>query len=450
MEKAELEIKKLEAELGKLVLEKQMLQNEVDTYSERSTNEEKRLTANQKIERNKIWITPIITLIITLGATWIAHILKSQESRSENINEATKTLIGYKAQYDTIINDNRQKLLLTQIIALYPTYEDTSLINLQKPFRISFNKGLGINDSSKALSQIAPAQDSSKYNAIALQNINKSDFVEIQLQNAKKKGDNKSVLILQQDLNQSKLIASKKLPDTINNAINSAGGLSTQILEQLKSLPASTNPQENVIKTYDISWFKVGYYLDFDNMRILLQGLDKQSGIQVQVCEVIENGNCNENNAIITNQLISYNSPLTIIVGDAAYQISLSIIDHAGTNPFKLAAYINVVKLNNTPVLNLASTFVKLYYTSSTASKVSKIDELLKNFNVKFQSSDKPEGYAINGVKYNQIVFYNNDQMKYCQAVQGILKEKGYGHFTLRPSSGFGYQTDHFKIYFVK
>ena len=44
---------------------------------------------NQKIERNKIWVTPIMTLIITLGVTWIAHIIKGRESKSENINETT-------------------------------------------------------------------------------------------------------------------------------------------------------------------------------------------------------------------------------------------------------------------------------------------------------------------------------------------------------------------------
>ena len=78
-------------------------------------------------------------------------------------------------------------------------------------------------------------------------------------------------------------------------------------------------------------------------MRVLLQYEDKHIGIQVQICETTSSGSCD--NPIKTKQWISYDNPLTVTVGGEVYKISLETIDHAGANPFKLAAYIKVVKI---------------------------------------------------------------------------------------------------------
>lgn len=452
MEKTEIEIRKLESDYYKVLLEKEKLEKDIATYNERFELEKNRYQETLKTENKKLWLSPLITLIVTIGAglisAWVAHIIKNQELIGANINEATKTILNYSAQFDTTNND-RNKLFLSKIIARYPNYGDTNLQHIQNPFDSIYIRELAINTLGGDINQKAPAQDSAKYSAKARVSLDISDAAGIQLQNAKTNGVNQdSIKKIENTISQNKNIAINSLPDSIKTAVTNVSLVNEQIKDQFQSL--ASNPQNDVVKDYGLLWFKIGYYLQYENMRILLQDLDKKKGIQIQICQTTGSELCKAENSIITGQWISFDEPLTIMIDNSTYKISLKTIDHAGNNPFKLAAYVNVVKIIGLSLPDLSLVNIKLYSLSSIQNKAVQIDAFLKSKKIHSENLGSPTDYQIDNVRYNQIVFYSNDQIKYCQAIQILLEEKNYGHFVLRPSSGFGYSADHFKIYLVK
>lgn len=107
--------------------------------------------------------------------------------------------------------------------------------------------------------------------------------------------------------------------DSVNNVLNGGNKL-------------------NDVKKTGILWFKQGYYLQFDQIRVLLERINKDIGIQVNVYKV-------DNKYLIKEMgWISYDKPLKLPLDSSIYTISLIDIGHAGYNPFNLAAYITITK----------------------------------------------------------------------------------------------------------
>lgn len=115
------------------------------------------------------------------------------------------------------------------------------------------------------------------------------------------------------------------------------------------------------------------------------------------------------------------------------------------TDTNKVLAEILIGSANETLLKNA---ILKVYYTSSTNSKATSINELLRSRGVKSEAAIP--NFEISGVSKNQIVYYNPPQFVYCKAVQALLKQSGYGDFNIRLSSGANATTKHFKLYVVK
>jgi len=160
----------------------------------------------------------------------------------------------------------------------------------------------------------------------------------IQTQGPEKKLIEKKI----QQLNDS--IKASDLPVQLKNVSKTMDSINSNISQQVK-IAASAGTNSDIEKDYGVLWFKENYFLQFEDMRVLLQELDKKNGrVQIQICHTTVK--CASEN-LITTKWIYYDKPLTVSVGDNNYKISLKAIDHAGHNPFKLAAYINVIKLTS-------------------------------------------------------------------------------------------------------
>jgi hypothetical protein len=103
---------------------------------------------------------------------------------------------------------------------------------------------------------------------------------------------------------------------------------------------------------------------------------------------------------------------------------------------------------DNGSELLLKSTKLTVYYVPEQKNKAIEVDKLLKTKGVKSRY-DIPD-YSIDKVVHNEIVYYNQPQLVYCNAVQKLLKDQGFGDFNIRISSGANATNKYFKIYVVR
>ncbi|MCW3102168.1 MAG: hypothetical protein JWO09_608 [Bacteroidetes bacterium] len=192
------------------------------------------------------------------------------------------------------------------------------------------------------------------------------DTTSVQVKSAVQKLDNYEKRLL--DLNREKLAASpteyihlnKQIADVKSNIdkvvnevpeIRSAAASSQSIEKNIQQIQSA---DESIQQTKDIgsgtgtksnvTWFKEGYFLEFGNYRVLLQYLDKKLGIQVSVCKPDDKGACGS--TLYTKQWIKFDAPFQFSDAGKSYRINLEAIDHAGNNPFTLAAYITFESLD--------------------------------------------------------------------------------------------------------
>lgn len=126
----------------------------------------------------------------------------------------------------------------------------------------------------------------------------------------------------------------------IKTAVASSKSIENNV-ESINAINTSIDNHKNSSKS-SIQWFKEGYFLQFGEFRVLLLYLDKNLGIEVQVCKTLNSDVCEK--PILDKKWIKYKDPLQFTDEGNIYQINLEDINHAGKNPFKLAAYITFEK----------------------------------------------------------------------------------------------------------
>jgi hypothetical protein len=91
------------------------------------------------------------------------------------------------------------------------------------------------------------------------------------------------------------------------------------------------------------TWFKVGYFLQFENIRVSLNSISEKGMIQVEICEMMGPGVCK---SPIGDQpvRIELTNAYPFSYRSSNYMIRLDKIGKAGKNPFNLAAYITFEK----------------------------------------------------------------------------------------------------------
>ncbi|MBO9567006.1 MAG: ATP-binding protein [Niastella sp.] len=91
-------------------------------------------------------------------------------------------------------------------------------------------------------------------------------------------------------------------------------------------------------EVYEESWFKKGYFLQFDDMKVLLLDIDRsRQTIRVQICNMIGSAACP---SPIATPTITVNQNYSFSYKNHKYNLVLKRIGAAGNNPLTPAAYI--------------------------------------------------------------------------------------------------------------
>jgi hypothetical protein len=134
------------------------------------------------------------------------------------------------------------------------------------------------------------------------------------------------------------------LPTDLKTAVQSSNTISTNAIKQINSVLGNAGSQTKFDTIYPIQYFKPGYFVLFDNIRVGLISLDRGSGtITVNICVAQENTDCGEK---IRTGNVSFDLPLDFFSNGKSYRLYLKKIDHGGLNPFTYAAYINLAVLS--------------------------------------------------------------------------------------------------------
>jgi MinD-like ATPase involved in chromosome partitioning or flagellar assembly/predicted membrane protein len=129
--------------------------------------------------------------------------------------------------------------------------------------------------------------------------------------------------------------------DPLLNLANAAGN-NIEAAVQVQNHTASNNGPDTVFR--NSTWFKKGYYLQFENIKVYLEDLSKSNQtITIQVCDFVGPLLCKDP-ILNPNPIVTLNTPLNFTYGGYNYVINLDRIGSAGKNPFTPAAYISFLK----------------------------------------------------------------------------------------------------------
>jgi hypothetical protein len=314
-------LKKDKAELDKIKTALEIYQSE-DKYA---------FEKNKfKAENIRFFTIAILTAVISLGSSYLIESFRQKNTSKENIK---KEFTDLKKSYLTEKDKNKQNELAC------------ALADFDNPV-----KDISIENALKDQTQIIANTDTSS--AVVKEALVKLDNYDKELQKLTQQQKSGSAA------DQSKIA---QQINEVNNNINKVAGnvpsikialQSTENIEQnVKQIETANNiiikqqtSTENNSTKSSVVWFKEGYFLQFGEYRVLLQYLDKNLGIQVEICKTSESSICQV--PLRSKTWVRFGSPLQFSDNGKSYILNLEAIDHAGKNPFKLAAYVTFETLN--------------------------------------------------------------------------------------------------------
>lgn len=286
----------------------------------------------------------LLTAIISLGSAYLIESFKQKNASQTAVQNQFSDL---RKSYLTEKDKNKQKEIACALSSLDNTFNDAAIANAQTDFK-------EICQSVSTIQQQA-------------ENISNTDTSSAEVKQAIAKLDTYDKEL--QELNQQKKAASSSVEQSrINNEIAEVKGHIDSVVAavpEIKPAVKSTEDIEQKVKQVQkintgieasqqspgadnvktpVSWFKEGYFLQCNEYRILLQYLDKNLGIQVEVCKTSGSEICAR--PLLTKAWVKYNAPLQFSDNGKSYRINLEAIEHAGKNPFTLAAYITFETLS--------------------------------------------------------------------------------------------------------
>ncbi|MCZ4222640.1 hypothetical protein [Pedobacter rhodius] len=290
-----------------------------------------------KTENLRFFAIAFLTAVISLGSSYFIESFKQRNTISQDIK---KEFVELKKNYLTEKDRNKQNELACALANFENVLQDKTIEKAQLNFKKICSN---ISDIQQQTETIANTDTSSAAVKTALSKL--SDY-DSELQSLKQKTRIASVADKSKILNE---IA--KVNSNINAVVNSVPELekavksSENIEKNVKQIETITTDikdkqiqNEATSEKSSVLWFKEGYFLQFKEFRILLQYLDKDLGIQVQICKTKSTRACE--NPLLTKAWVKFGSPLQFSDGDQSYRINLEAIAHAGKNPFNLAAYV--------------------------------------------------------------------------------------------------------------
>ena len=328
-------LKKNKEELDKIKVALEIYQSE-DKYA----FERKKF----KTENFRFFAIAVLTAVISLGSSYLIELFKQRNTANQDIK---KEFIELKKDYFTEKDKAKQNELACALSDFENSSHDKSIEKSQLNFRVICTGNSNIQQQN----QVIANTDTST--VVIKEALSKLDKYDRQLQELKQKNKLASAT---EKTNVQKEISTvnnhidsivKSVPE-IQNAVKSSESIENSVkqIDKVSTDIKEKQTQSEVSSTKSsISWFKEGYFLQFGEFRILLQYLDKNLGIQVQVCKTDNSAPCAS--PLLTKAWVKFGSPLQFDDSGQSYRINLEDIAHAGNNPFTLAAYVTFETINS-------------------------------------------------------------------------------------------------------
>ncbi|TND09345.1 MAG: hypothetical protein FD123_1307 [Bacteroidetes bacterium] len=317
---------------------------EIASFHERQAFEKKKY----RTETIRIFAIAIMTSLITLGTTYL---FKEFDRVNAQVGSAQKELADLKKEFAGKTDPEQKRQFACSIAGIYNPQNDSYVEKEKKRFQQfcdTMTKTLAAIETQG--SKIDQTDTSSVENRELIAKIDAYEKnindLEAQKSMAKTKDEQQDIEAKIKSIDSEIRKEATTSPE-INAAVKSTEAISKNRVLQIMLMDKADEVVRatNSVKKYEVQWFKEGYFLQFDDMRILLQYLDKKIGIQVEVCQTNSPGKCDK--PIVTKAWVSMDKPLGFTSGNFRYELRLQAIDHAGRNPFTEAAYITLEKFSN-------------------------------------------------------------------------------------------------------
>lgn len=293
-----------------------------------------------RTENLRFFAIAIMTAVISLGSSYFIESFKQKNTNREDVKREFTDL---KKSYLTA-DKEKQNDIACALAGFDNSIADNSIETARKNFVKICNSSVEIQTQTLAISNTDTTSTEVKTA------LNQLDHFDKQLQDLKQQTRIASAFEKNKII-QEIAIVNKKVDQVVNEtpAIRSAVKSTETIEQNVKNIDAVDYSIKQQVaggtgQKSEVTWFKEGYFLQFGDYRVLLLYLDKQLGIQVEVCKTKSTDACP--NPILTKVWIRFDKPLEFSDNGNHCRINLEAIDHAGKNPFKLAAYVTFENLN--------------------------------------------------------------------------------------------------------
>lgn len=312
-----------------------------------STFQEDRRQVRRKSwgETTRLVIMAVFAAALSLGSTYI---MKIYDHDTTQLDEALKDLTTLKKKYAsthiTLVKDS----VACEIGQIYIPGNNPKLENEVSYYRnICQNKtkqDASTSVKKDSIEKIVSHYDRSSPNGVVVDkklSQNDAQLMRLQVQVNSKNGAIQENA--QKQIDALTKVSTDAAPPQLKSAIESSTEINKTVVDQIAEV-SSQPSTEHRDKVYPVYWVKTGYYILFDQFRISLNDLNPRQGTaQVKICFVTEENTC-EPISLPNQGSFSTQQPLDFDYKGKSYSLVLQRIDHAGVNPFKQAAYINLIQ----------------------------------------------------------------------------------------------------------
>jgi hypothetical protein len=308
-----------------------------------------------RTENFRFFSIAILTAIISLGSSYI---IESFKQRNASIIESSKYANASKENLRREYNDFKKmyigekekdiQIKLACVLAHFDnTINDNNIENEKKEFNEICVAASNIKEQKETISNIDTSPQQVKDALVKINNYDRDIQTLKQQRNAAPPAEKTMLTQKITEVNNNIESLVNTVPE-IKKAVTLSDNIEKDV-RQIVKINTNIEAQQSATTTRGekskLTWFKEGYFLQFENFRITLQYLDKNVGIQVGICVTKNGSDCEKE--ILTKKWVKFNSPLEFKEDGKVYRINLEAIDHAGKNPFTLAAYITFESIIN-------------------------------------------------------------------------------------------------------
>jgi hypothetical protein len=291
-------------------------------------------------ENIRVIALAVLTVILTaLFTSYLKQIDTDRATREKNAFYRRK-LNELKGNFIETKSVKERTIIACKIVSLTDTalkINDKDFLDTVKSYRkicSSENDTQLENKITSAKTQINKLDDADAKNVL----VKSDENLQLKKQlNLASKGEKQA---LNKKIAENNTFIEAKSKGDLSNITKSIDSVSSNVIKQVKATDALL-PEKLNTTVLPVQWFKEGYYVRYDDIKIKLITESKSAGvITVKICNTPGDWNCDSDQLPLIT--ITYNTPYSFKNNGFTYTLSLKTIDYAGKNPFKLAAYVGM------------------------------------------------------------------------------------------------------------